>query len=35
MGTRAKDVPTIVGADFKTYDLFKVEDVASSPVEHA
>jgi len=30
-----KDVPAIVGADMKTYGPFKVEDVASLPVENA
>ena len=30
-----KDVPTIIGADMKTYGPFKVEDVASLPVENA
>ncbi|RLI22845.1 hypothetical protein DRO54_00035 [Candidatus Bathyarchaeota archaeon] len=30
-----KDVPAIVGADLKTYGPFKVEDVASIPVENA
>jgi len=30
-----KDVPAIIGADMKTYGPFKVEDVASLPVENA
>ncbi len=30
-----RDVPAIVGADMKTYGPFKVEDVASLPVENA
>jgi DNA replication factor GINS len=30
-----KDVPSIIGADMKTYGPFKVEDVASLPVENA
>jgi DNA replication factor GINS len=30
-----KDVPTIIGADMKTYGPFKAEDVASLPVENA
>ena len=30
-----KDVPTIVGADMKTYGPFKEEDVASLPAENA
>jgi DNA replication factor GINS len=29
-----KDVPTIVGADLKTYGPFKMEDVASLPTEN-
>jgi len=35
MGTRAKDVSTIISADIKAYDLFKVEAIASLPVENA
>ncbi len=31
----SKDVPAIIGADMKTYGPFKVEDVASVPVENA
>ena len=30
-----KDVPAIIGADMETYGPFKVEDVASLPVENA
>jgi len=30
-----KDVPAIIGADMKAYGPFKVEDVASVPVENA
>jgi DNA replication factor GINS len=30
-----KDVPAIIGADMKAYGPFKVEDVASLPVENA
>jgi len=30
-----RDVPAIIGADMKTYGPFKVEDVASLPVENA
>jgi len=30
-----KDVPAIIGADMKTYGPFKVEDIASLPVENA
>jgi DNA replication factor GINS len=30
-----KDVPAIIGADMKTYGPFKIEDVASLPVENA
>jgi DNA replication factor GINS len=30
-----RDVPAIIGADTKTYGPFKVEDVASLPVENA
>lgn len=30
-----KDIPAIIGADMKTYGPFKVEDVASLPVENA
>jgi len=30
-----KDVPAIIGADMKTYGPFKVEDVASLPIENA
>jgi len=30
-----KDVPAIVGVDLKTYGPFKVEDVASLPIENA
>jgi len=30
-----KDVPAIIGADIETYGPFKVEDVASLPVENA
>jgi DNA replication factor GINS len=30
-----KDTPTIVGVDMKTYGPFKVEDIASLPVENA
>ena len=30
-----RDDPAMVGADMKTYCPFKVEDVASSPVENA
>ena len=30
-----KEVPAIIGADMKTYGPFKVEDVASLPVENA
>lgn len=30
-----KDIPTIVGADMKTYGPFKAEDVASLPIENA
>jgi DNA replication factor GINS len=30
-----KDVPPIIGADMKTYGPFKIEDVASLPVENA
>jgi len=30
-----KDVPTIIGADMKAYGPFKVEDVASLPVDNA
>ena len=30
-----KDVPSIIGADMKTYGPFKVEDVASLPIENA
>lgn len=29
-----KDVPAIVGADMKTYGPFKVEDIASLPIEN-
>jgi len=29
-----KDVPAIIGADMKTYGPFKVEDVASLPIEN-
>lgn len=29
------DVPTIIGADMKTYGPFKVEDLASLPIENA
>lgn len=29
------DVPAIIGADLKTYGPFKVEDVASLPIENA
>lgn len=31
----SKDIPAIIGADMKTYGPFKVEDVASLPVENA
>jgi DNA replication factor GINS len=30
-----KDVPAIIGSDMKTYGSFKVEDVASLPVDNA
>ncbi|MEM3730828.1 MAG: hypothetical protein QW667_01405 [Candidatus Bathyarchaeia archaeon] len=30
-----KDIPSIVGADMKTYGPYKVEDVASLPAENA
>jgi DNA replication factor GINS len=30
-----KEVPTIVGADMKTYGPFKAEDIASMPVDNA
>lgn len=30
-----RDIPSIIGADMKTYGPFKVEDVASLPVENA
>lgn len=30
-----KDVPAIVGSDMKPYGPFKVEDVASVPIENA
>lgn len=30
-----KDVPSIIGADMKTYGPFKIEDVASLPIENA
>jgi DNA replication factor GINS len=30
-----KDVPAIIGADMKVYGPFKVEDVASLPIENA
>jgi len=30
-----KDVPAIIGADMETYGPFKVEDVASLPIENA
>ena len=30
-----KDIPAIIGADLKTYGPFKVEDVASLPVQNA
>jgi DNA replication factor GINS len=30
-----KDVPTIIGSDMKTYGSFKIEDIASLPVENA
>ena len=30
-----KDIPSIIGADMKTYGPFMVEDVASVPVENA
>ena len=30
-----KDVPAIIGADMKTHGPFKIEDVASLPVENA
>jgi len=30
-----KDVPAIIGIDMKTYGPFKVEDVASLPIENA
>lgn len=30
-----KNIPSIVGADMKTYGPFKIEDVASLPVENA
>ncbi len=30
-----RDVPAIIGADMKTYGPFKVEDVASLPVDNA
>ncbi|MDH5754018.1 MAG: hypothetical protein OEY95_02245 [Candidatus Bathyarchaeota archaeon] len=30
-----RDVPAIIGADMKTYGPFKVEDVASLPIENA
>lgn len=30
-----KDVPAIIGADMKTYGPFKVEDLASLPIENA
>jgi DNA replication factor GINS len=30
-----KDVPAIIGADMKTYGPFRVEDVASLPLENA
>jgi len=30
-----KDVPAIIGADMKAYGPFKVEDVASLPIENA
>ena len=31
----AKNIPAIIGLDMKTYGPFKVEDVASLPVENA
>lgn len=30
-----KEIPAVIGADMKTYGPFKVEDVASVPVENA
>jgi len=30
-----KEIPAIIGADMKTYGPFKVEDVASLPIENA
>ncbi len=30
-----KDIPAIIGADMKTYGPFRVEDVASLPIENA
>jgi DNA replication factor GINS len=31
----SKDIPAIIGVDMKTYGPFKIEDVASLPVENA
>jgi DNA replication factor GINS len=30
-----KDIPAIIGSDMKTYGPFKIEDIASLPVENA